>query len=79
MAGGGHGLPKVSPGPAMLHTSRQSRQTTPEMAIRPFQGWPACRKGGLRPSSTPFGSPCHTAMDKSTYKKPHPLFIGNRL
>jgi hypothetical protein len=30
IARGGHGLPKVSPGPAMLQPSRQSRQTTPE-------------------------------------------------
>jgi hypothetical protein len=43
---GGHGRPKVSSGPAM---------TTPETAERPFQGWPAHRAGGLRPSSTPFG------------------------
>jgi hypothetical protein len=37
MASGGHGLPKVAPGPPCLTFLR------PEMALSPFQGWPACR------------------------------------
>ena len=37
----GHGLPKVSLGPAMLELSMPSGRATPETALRPFQGWPA--------------------------------------
>jgi hypothetical protein len=51
-ARGGHGLPKVSPGLAMPYPSTPCRQATPETALRPFQGWPSCRVGDLRPSFT---------------------------
>jgi hypothetical protein len=46
MARGGHGLPKVSPGPAMIYPSTPSGWATPETA---WQG----KEGGLWPSSTP--------------------------
>jgi hypothetical protein len=49
MARGGHGLPKVSPGPA---------QPDPYMPC----GWPAYRAGGLRLSSTPLDTPRCTPM-----------------
>jgi hypothetical protein len=57
MARGGHGLPKVSPGPAMPYPSTPCGWTTPETALRLFQEWPARRAGGLRPSFYPFGHP----------------------
>jgi hypothetical protein len=63
MVRGGHGLPKVSPGPAMPDPSTSCGRATPEKALRLFQGWPACRVGGLRPSSTPFGHPTPYAYD----------------
>jgi hypothetical protein len=51
LARGGHELSKVSPGPAMPDPSMPYEQATPETALWPFQGWPARRAGGLRPSS----------------------------
>jgi hypothetical protein len=48
-----HGLPNVLPGLAMPDTFTPCRRATPEMALRPFWQWPACRAGGLQPSSTP--------------------------
>jgi hypothetical protein len=39
MARGDHGLPKVSPGPAMPYPSMPYRQATPETALQPFMGW----------------------------------------
>jgi hypothetical protein len=37
MAGGDHGLPKVSLGPAMPYPSTSCGWATPETALRPFQ------------------------------------------
>jgi hypothetical protein len=53
MARGGHGLPKVSPGPTMPY---------PFTPLQPFQRWSAYRAGSLRPSSTPKGARRHTPM-----------------
>jgi hypothetical protein len=58
MARGGHGLPKVSPGPAMPYPSTPCRRTTYETALRLFQGWPAHRAGSLWPFSAPLDTPC---------------------
>jgi hypothetical protein len=52
MAKGGHGLPKFSPGSTMPYCSTPCGQGNPETALWPFQGWPARRAIGLRPSST---------------------------
>jgi len=38
MAKGGHGLPQVSPRPAMPYLSTPRRQATPETALWLFQG-----------------------------------------
>jgi hypothetical protein len=61
MATGGHGLLKVLPGPAMPHLSTLCGWDTSEMGLRPFQGWPDHRAGGLRLSSIPLDTPCHTS------------------
>jgi hypothetical protein len=45
MASGGHGLFKVLPGPAMPYPSTPCGRATPEMALRPFHGWPTHRAG----------------------------------
>jgi hypothetical protein len=55
-----HGLPKVSPRLTMPYPS----MPCPETALWPFQGWPACRAGNLRPSSTPLDIPRRTPMAK---------------
>jgi hypothetical protein len=64
MGRGGHGLPKVSPGPAMPYPFTPCRRVTPETTLQPFQGWPA-RRGGWpavvfytfgRPTPYPYGS-----------------------
>jgi hypothetical protein len=47
MARGGQGLPKVSLGPAMPNPYTPCGWATPEMAIRPFWGWPARMAGVL--------------------------------
>jgi hypothetical protein len=62
MGRGGHGLPKVSHGPAMPNPSTLCERATPETALRPFLGWPAHRAGGLRPSSSLLDTPRHTPM-----------------
>jgi hypothetical protein len=62
MTRGGRGLPEVSLGPAMPNTYTPCRWATPETALCPFQGWPAHRAGGLRPSSTPFDTPRRTPL-----------------
>jgi hypothetical protein len=59
---GDHGLPKVSPGPAMPYPSTPWGQATPETALWPLQGWPACRAGSLNPSSIPLDTPRRTPM-----------------
>jgi hypothetical protein len=41
MARGGHGLPKVSPGPIMPYLFMHCRPATPEKALHSFQQWPA--------------------------------------
>jgi hypothetical protein len=61
----GHGLPKVSPGPAMPYPSMACGQAIPEAIIQSFQGWPARRACGLQPSSTLFDTPCRTPMGES--------------
>jgi hypothetical protein len=62
MASGGHGLPKVSPLPAMLYPSMPCRQATPETALSPLQEWPARRAGSLWPSFIPLDTPRRTPM-----------------
>jgi hypothetical protein len=46
----------------MPYPSTPCGRATPETAIRPFQGWPARRAGGLQPSSTPLDTPRRTPM-----------------
>jgi hypothetical protein len=46
----------------MPYPSTPCRLATPETALRPFQGWPARRVGGLRPSVDLFGPPMPYAM-----------------
>jgi hypothetical protein len=62
LARGLHGLPRVSPGPALRNPSTPCRRATPETAFRPFRGWPAHRAGGLRPSDTPLDTPRRTSL-----------------
>jgi hypothetical protein len=62
MARGGHGLPKVSLGPAMPKPSMPYGRATPKMALQLFGGWPARRAVGLQPSSSHLDNPCHTPM-----------------
>jgi len=62
MARGSHGLPKVSPRPAMPGPATPCGRTTHETALRPFQGWLAYRVGGLRPSPTPLDTPRRAPM-----------------
>jgi hypothetical protein len=38
------------------------RRATPDTALWPFQGWPACKAGGLRPSSTSLETPRRTPV-----------------
>jgi hypothetical protein len=45
MARGIHGLPKVSPGPAMPNPPMPCGRATPETALWPFLGWLAPRAG----------------------------------
>jgi hypothetical protein len=64
MEKGGHGLSKVSPGPAMPYPSTPCRLATPETALWPFQWWPAPQGG--RPAAVfyPFGYPTPYAYDR---------------
>jgi hypothetical protein len=73
MARGMHGLPKVSPGPAMPYLSTPCRRATAKTAFCLFIGWPACRAGGLRLSPTPLDTPRHTGL------APSYVYISNRL
>jgi hypothetical protein len=66
LARGGHGLPKVSLGPVMPYPSTPCRQTTPETALRLFQGWPTSRVCGLQPSSTHMDTPRRMPMLEGT-------------
>jgi hypothetical protein len=61
-ARGGHGVPKVSPGPTMPYLFTPCGQATPEAALRPFQEWPNHRVSSLRLSSTPLDTPRRTPM-----------------
>jgi hypothetical protein len=56
------GLPKVSLWPAMPYLSTSCGRATLETALRPFKRLPACREGGLWPSSTPLDTPRHVPM-----------------
>jgi hypothetical protein len=56
---GGHELPKVSPGARHARPFTPCGRTNRETALRPFQGWPACRMGSLRLSSTLLDTPNH--------------------
>jgi hypothetical protein len=62
MAKGIHGLPKVSPGPALPYPSMPCGRATPETAFQPFRRWPAHRAGGLQSSSTPLDTPRRTGL-----------------
>jgi hypothetical protein len=62
MARGDHALPKLSPRPAMPDPFTPCGCTTPETAVRPFQGQPTHKAGDLRPSSTILVTPRHTPM-----------------
>jgi hypothetical protein len=69
MARGDHGLPKVLHGPAMPYPSTPYRRATPETALQPFKGWPACKAGGLvgrwpAAVSYPFGHPMPYAYEE---------------
>jgi hypothetical protein len=66
MARGGHGIPKVLPGPALPYPSTPCGGATPEMALWLFQGFPAHMAGGLRPYFTPLDTPCRTRMEGFT-------------
>jgi hypothetical protein len=72
MAKGSHGLPKVSHGPALPFLFTLCGRATPEMTLRPYQGWPVCRAGGLRPSSIPLDTPRRKPMrfDKTSSESP---------
>jgi hypothetical protein len=62
IARGGHGLPKVSPGPTMLDPSTPCGRATSGM------GWPACRAAfGLRPSSTLLDTPRRAPMSLRSF------------
>jgi hypothetical protein len=62
MAKGGHGLPKVSAGLTLPNLSAPYWQAMPETALWPFQGWLACKAGGLQPSFTILDTPRRTPM-----------------
>jgi hypothetical protein len=70
MARGIHRLPKVSLGPAMPYPSTPFGRATPKTALQPFLGWPACRAGGLRPSSTPLDTPRRTGLVGAQTERP---------
>jgi hypothetical protein len=46
----------------MTNPSTPCGRVTPETALRLFQGWPAHRAGGVRPSSTPLDTLRRTPM-----------------
>jgi hypothetical protein len=62
MARGIHGLPKVSPRPAMPDPSRPCRRATPKIALWPFLCWSAHREASLQPFSTPLDTPRRTDL-----------------
>jgi hypothetical protein len=84
MAKGGHGLSKLSLGPAMPDQSTPCRQANPETALRLFQEWPARRAGGLQPSLMPLDTPRLTPMyyrrRSSEYRRrPSSSFLFHRI
>jgi hypothetical protein len=60
MARGGHGLPKVTPGPSMPYPFTPCGWATPKTALQLFLGWPTHRVGCLQPSSTLLDIPRRT-------------------
>jgi hypothetical protein len=77
MTRGGHGLPKVSPGPAMRYLSLPCGRATPEMTswpLQPFQGWPT-----RRPSSTPLDTQRGTPLSQGLRKGVDPASAGEIL
>jgi hypothetical protein len=46
----------------MPNPSTSCGRTTPETALQPFQGWLACKAGGLRPSAILLDTPHITPM-----------------
>jgi hypothetical protein len=68
MARGGHGHPKVSHGPIMTYPSTPCGRATPETTLRPLQGWPARKTGGLLPSSIPLDTQSCTPMHVTEQK-----------
>jgi hypothetical protein len=77
MERGGHGLPKVSPRTAMPFSSTPCGRATPETALEPFQGWPACRASGLRSSSTPLDTSRHTSKEELNFEVPFQVSSRN--
>jgi hypothetical protein len=74
MSRGGHGLPKVLPGPAMPDPSTPCRLAAPETALWLFQRCPAHRTGGLRPSlDTPRRTPFTVLGISPTWIRRHNL------
>jgi hypothetical protein len=69
MARGGHGLPKVSLGPAIPYASTPFGRATPETTLQLFQGWPACRAGGLTPPSTPLDTSRRTPLCRFAWSR----------
>jgi hypothetical protein len=72
MARGSHRLPTVSSGRAMPYLSMPCRWVTPEMALQ-------CFRGGLRPSSTPLDTPCHTPMNRMIAVRHHVNRFSKRI
>jgi hypothetical protein len=67
MGRGSHGLPKVTPQPAL-----------PDLSM-PFRGWPARRSGGLQPSSIPLDTRRRTGLGRyqTTAEKMDSILVLN--
>jgi hypothetical protein len=52
-----HGLPEVSLGLTIPYPSMPCRRATADTVLRPFQGWPARKVGGLLAVFYPFVDP----------------------
>jgi hypothetical protein len=68
MAWGGHGLPTISPRPAMPCPSTPCGRATLETTLRPFLWWPARRAGDLRLSSSLWYCPTPYVYGEQTGK-----------
>jgi hypothetical protein len=68
-ATGIHGHPNVSPRPTQPGLSTPCGWATPKTALRSFRRWHAHRAGGLRPSSTPLDTPCHTGVVEAASRR----------